>query len=838
VESAPIDLTFSFVPTIYTINYDGDLNFCKGGTALMHAGIGATYQWYRNDNAITNATLADYAATQSGEYFAMVINNGCEVSTSKLQVQQYPSAFDINESIEPTTHQLFVHYPFQDWNSDDNSGNNNNANFNSVPFDYDRFNQFGCALYFNGSTGYFSVIQQVTNPQEFTLSLWFKTTTTTGGKLIGFGNQATGTGSSTYDRHIYMSNNGKLFFGINNGTPQTISSALSYNDNLWHNVVASFSTTKGMRLYVDGNLVASNSSIVSAQIYNGYWRVGFDKLSGWASVPSSNYFKGFIDDVRIYQRDLASVESRSLYIPISVNMNSDIVTLCSAGSAVFSIDNSQDFVTYQLRKNADNSWVGSPVMGNGGKINFATGVISTNQEFNLLATNTSSSNSCAFQLTKNFKAIVTGTIPNSPISAVLSKNKISNMETEKLSISVTGGSGQLVRWFAGACGINEVGTGNPLTISPPTSTTVYFGRWESCGVSTCVSNTLYVINNPIAPYSISIDRSVFCSNDNGTIKLTANGGSGGILKWYSGSCGSQIVVGTGNPLIINSPTLSVYIYARYENEIGVSSCASINVNPYDAPAKPQKIISDKNNFCYNDNGNITLQIDGGYGWNVHWSVNSCGALTSSSFYTYTIPSPTESTVYYAKYATPNCGYSDCAVLTITVDQSVLVPYNLTSSKTSVTPYEVGNILLTAQNSNTSSRWFTNSCGGNLIGIGYSLTTPSPTVTTQYFVLNQNTCGTSSCVNISVNVIPTLIDEKECDLQILSSNKQLIMTVCEQLIGSNASIYNTTGQLIKIVNLNTGNVYQIDLQQFAAGIYFIKFSNNKYRKVEKFVLGNF
>ena len=46
-------------------------------------------------------------------------------------------------------------------------------------------------------------------PNTFTTEAWIKTTTTSGGKIIGFGNAITGE-SSSYDRHVYMDNGGHL----------------------------------------------------------------------------------------------------------------------------------------------------------------------------------------------------------------------------------------------------------------------------------------------------------------------------------------------------------------------------------------------------------------------------------------------------------------------------------------------------------------------------------------------------------------------------------------------------------------------------------------------------
>ncbi|MGZ6964175.1 MAG: LamG-like jellyroll fold domain-containing protein, partial [Acidimicrobiia bacterium] len=118
-------------------------------------------------------------------------------------------------------------------------------------------------------------------PQTFSLEAWFKTSTFSGGKIIGFGNNNTGrSDSNNNDRVIYMTNSGNLRFGVrpDMGTRQTIASPSTYRDNQWHHVVGTLSTS-GMKLYVDGNLVASNTAVTKAQVYRGYWRVGGDNLS-------------------------------------------------------------------------------------------------------------------------------------------------------------------------------------------------------------------------------------------------------------------------------------------------------------------------------------------------------------------------------------------------------------------------------------------------------------------------------------------------------------------------------------------------------------------------------
>lgn len=156
----------------------------------------------------------------------------------------------------------------------------------------------GSAAAFDGNSAFVSTDRSFTNPQVFSTEAWFKTATGRGGKIVGFGNQKDSL-SNSYDRHTFMLNDGRVRFGVYSGTENSITSENSYNDDEWHHVVSTLSPD-GMRLYLDGALVASNSHTV-AENYTGYWRVGGDRVWGGAS---SSYFDGSIDEVAVYSRAL------------------------------------------------------------------------------------------------------------------------------------------------------------------------------------------------------------------------------------------------------------------------------------------------------------------------------------------------------------------------------------------------------------------------------------------------------------------------------------------------------------------------------------------------------
>ena len=150
-------------------------------------------------------------------------------------------------------------------------------------------------------------------PDVFSLEAWFKTSTTTGGKIVGWGTSATGT-SQKADRHLYLDNTGRLNFGVRpNSTRVAITSAPGLNDNQWHHAVGTLSST-GLKLYVDGTLVANRADVTTAEHLSlGYWRIGGDRLQSWPNRPTSDYLNGDIDDVAMYKHELTPTQVAAHY---------------------------------------------------------------------------------------------------------------------------------------------------------------------------------------------------------------------------------------------------------------------------------------------------------------------------------------------------------------------------------------------------------------------------------------------------------------------------------------------------------------------------------------------
>ncbi|MFG2405734.1 LamG-like jellyroll fold domain-containing protein [Streptomyces brevispora] len=167
------------------------------------------------------------------------------------------------------------------------------------------------AIGFNGTTQYAYSNRSHAQATKFSVETWIKTTTTRGGKIIGFGSKTMEV-SGQYDKHVYMLNNGRLTFGTHNGGGRTVSTSTAYNDGAWHHVVAT-QGSGGMALYVDGQLRASNALYTTNENYTGYWRVGGDNLATWPNRPTSDFFAGQIDETAVYPTALTAAQVSAHY---------------------------------------------------------------------------------------------------------------------------------------------------------------------------------------------------------------------------------------------------------------------------------------------------------------------------------------------------------------------------------------------------------------------------------------------------------------------------------------------------------------------------------------------
>ncbi|TCD07708.1 DUF2341 domain-containing protein [Pedobacter frigidisoli] len=294
----PTSAVYSAISTTsMTLNWTDVAN--DNGYVIYRSTDGTNY----NIELTTAANANSYTATNlnpNTTYYWRIYTLRESLSNGFLQFPAQSTSF------------LFA-YPFTG-NANDVGGSNNNGtvqgtNGGAASLTNDRYGSVNSAYQFDGIDDNITTTTAMAGPQVFSISIWFRTSVA-GGKLIGFGGNQSGS-SGSYDRHIYMDNAGKVYFGVYPGQTKTLNSSASLNDNVWHNAIATLSSS-GMKLYIDGVLQGTDATVTSAQVYTGYWRIGYDNTNGWPSTPTNWYFTGALDDIQVTNYELSNAEIASL----------------------------------------------------------------------------------------------------------------------------------------------------------------------------------------------------------------------------------------------------------------------------------------------------------------------------------------------------------------------------------------------------------------------------------------------------------------------------------------------------------------------------------------------
>ncbi|MEQ8552368.1 MAG: BspA family leucine-rich repeat surface protein, partial [Cyclobacteriaceae bacterium] len=206
----------------------------------------------------------------------------------------------------------------------------------------------GYALSFNGTTDYITMGNatdlQITG--AFTYEFWIKTTSTSGGFVVGrrSSNMAAGIASN-----IEMYADGRLQLVLNDGatTSNATVSVSSVNDGEWHHVAAVYQPSNYARLYIDGVQDVNNASVYAA--LNG---ASLPFNIAYSSPASANFFNGSLDEIKVW--DVAKTDFSDRHSPLSGDESNLI--------AYYPLDENVGTTAVDRSKNInDGDLIGSPV---------------------------------------------------------------------------------------------------------------------------------------------------------------------------------------------------------------------------------------------------------------------------------------------------------------------------------------------------------------------------------------------------------------------------------------------------------------------------------------------
>ena len=204
----------------------------------------------------------------------------------------------------------------------DISGNHNDGNMNVEYNGHYSISSAPMASYlgsvylggYGDNNGLQTYVQTTNYSQEYsslTYSALINTTASGGGVILSLDN---GQNSFSFsDWQLYMTPSGQIAWGVNgNGAYPVITSPSSYNNGVWHQIVATYSATSGFALYIDGSLVGTNATTVgSTEPYYWFW-IGDGNTGGWPG-GGNNEYQGNLSNVAIFDSTLTSAQVATLY---------------------------------------------------------------------------------------------------------------------------------------------------------------------------------------------------------------------------------------------------------------------------------------------------------------------------------------------------------------------------------------------------------------------------------------------------------------------------------------------------------------------------------------------
>ncbi|HEX8040797.1 MAG TPA: LamG-like jellyroll fold domain-containing protein [Chryseosolibacter sp.] len=204
----------------------------------------------------------------------------------------------------------------------DDSGNGNNATITGLPKWMTGIS--GYALVLNGSNQYASApdAQTLDITKGITLAAWVRPERKENQKIIMKGDQ-----NSADGYELSLLRNGRVSFAINQHTSTLrVNSNTTYADKKWIHIAGTFNGTE-LKIFING--AQSNSITVASPVV-----IGANGLALYLgrNTNGTNYFKGALDEVRVYNYALSAAE---VYALTQVQkMNSTARTGQSAAVAV------------------------------------------------------------------------------------------------------------------------------------------------------------------------------------------------------------------------------------------------------------------------------------------------------------------------------------------------------------------------------------------------------------------------------------------------------------------------------------------------------------------------
>ena len=209
---------------------------------------------------------------------------------------------------------LVAYYPFNG-NANDESGNGNDGTVNGATLTLDRNGVAGSAFDFDGDDFIKALDSETLRSGSITLSSWVYSENNNRdvvviSKITDVSPADLGDPNQPASHSYRIRLNGEVpFWEINTNDPWSQLSGSEISRGQWDLLTVTWDG-QAQKIYRNGQLDSVNENAADGNIRH---LPGADLMIGRGWHPSSDFFDGQIDDVRIYNRALSEEEVRSLY---------------------------------------------------------------------------------------------------------------------------------------------------------------------------------------------------------------------------------------------------------------------------------------------------------------------------------------------------------------------------------------------------------------------------------------------------------------------------------------------------------------------------------------------
>jgi len=174
--------------------------------------------------------------------------------------------------------------------------------------------RFGEGLYFDGLNDSVNIgdVASLEGMSRLTISAWVKGTGAEFGAVVGKWNNVAA------DRSYQLTFSGfQPVFGVSStGANYHVERYnTNLNQNQWYHIVCVYPGTEDVTMYIDGALVPmivhADAGVVAGALDSNACTVYIGRVTADGGLPA--YFPGYIDEVLLFDRELAAWEIKALY---------------------------------------------------------------------------------------------------------------------------------------------------------------------------------------------------------------------------------------------------------------------------------------------------------------------------------------------------------------------------------------------------------------------------------------------------------------------------------------------------------------------------------------------